>query len=71
VENQQAFEQAPTAVIVTVRKPRRRRPPARDARPREYLTEREVERLMKAAGDNSGYELNQRASECDKRHRRF
>ena len=40
VENQQAFEQAPTAVNVTVRAGR------------EYLTEREVERLIKAAGEN-------------------
>jgi type 1 fimbriae regulatory protein FimB/type 1 fimbriae regulatory protein FimE len=39
---QQAFEQPPTAVNVTVR----------SAAPREYLTEREVERLMKAAGEN-------------------
>jgi type 1 fimbriae regulatory protein FimB/type 1 fimbriae regulatory protein FimE len=40
MENQQAFEQAPTAVNVTVRAGR------------EYLTEREVERLIKAAGEN-------------------
>jgi hypothetical protein len=37
VENQQAFEQPPTAVNVTVR----------SSAPREYLTEREVERLIK------------------------
>ena len=42
VENLQAFEQPSTAVNVTVRK----------SAPREYLTEREVERLMKAAGSN-------------------
>ena len=42
VENQQAFEQAPAAVNVTVR----------SSAPREYLTEREVERLIKAASDN-------------------
>ena len=42
VENQCAFEQAPTAVNVTVR----------SSAPREYLTEREVERLMKAASGN-------------------
>src|SRR6516164_8596956 len=42
MENQQAFEQARTAVNVTVR----------SSAPREYLTEREVERLMKAAGEN-------------------
>ena len=42
VENQQAFEQPLTAVNITVR----------SSAPREYLTEREVERLMKAAADN-------------------
>jgi type 1 fimbriae regulatory protein FimB/type 1 fimbriae regulatory protein FimE len=42
VENQQAFEQPSTAVNVTVR----------SSAPREYLTEREFERLMKAASDN-------------------
>jgi integrase len=42
VENQQAFEQPSTAVNVTVR----------SSAPREYLTEREVERLIKAAGEN-------------------
>jgi hypothetical protein len=42
MENQQAFEQAPTAVSVTV-------PGRRQSAPREYLTEREVERLIKAA----------------------
>ena len=42
MENQQAFEQPSTAVNVTVRQ----------SAPRDYLTEREVERLMKAAGDN-------------------
>ena len=42
MENLQAFEQPSTAVNVTVRK----------SAPREYLTEREVERLMKAAGSN-------------------
>jgi hypothetical protein len=47
VENQQAFEQPPTAVNVTVPRPRQ-------SAPREYLTEREVERLMKAAADNAG-----------------
>jgi type 1 fimbriae regulatory protein FimB/type 1 fimbriae regulatory protein FimE len=44
MENQQAFEQPSTAVNVTVRKS--------DRSPREYLTEREVERLIKAASDN-------------------
>ena len=42
MENLQPFEQPSTAVNVTVAK----------RRPREYLTEREIERLMKAAGDN-------------------
>jgi site-specific recombinase XerC len=41
MENLQRFEQPPTAVNVTVAK----------RRPREYLTEREIERLMKAAED--------------------
>jgi type 1 fimbriae regulatory protein FimB/type 1 fimbriae regulatory protein FimE len=44
MENQQAFEQPSTAVNVTVRKS--------DRSPREYLTEKEVERLIKAASDN-------------------
>jgi type 1 fimbriae regulatory protein FimB/type 1 fimbriae regulatory protein FimE len=42
MENQQAFEQPPTAVSVTVR----------PSAPREYLTEREVERLIRAASEN-------------------
>ena len=42
MENQQAFEQPPAAVNVTVR----------SSAPREYLTEREVERLIKAASEN-------------------
>jgi site-specific recombinase XerD len=42
MENQQAFEEPSTAVNVTVRSPA----------PREYLTEREVERLIKAASEN-------------------
>ena len=42
MENLQAERRASTAANVTVRADR----------PREYLTEREVERLMKAAGDN-------------------
>ena len=44
MENQQAFEQPSPAVNVTVRKS--------DRSPREYLTEKEVERLMKAASEN-------------------
>jgi len=42
MENQQQLEQPLTAVNVTVA----------NRRPREYLTEREIERLMTAAGDN-------------------
>jgi hypothetical protein len=42
MKNQQAFEQPSTAVNVTVRQ----------RRPREYLTEREIERLIQAADDN-------------------
>jgi integrase len=42
MENLQAFEQPSTVVNVTV--PKRR--------PREYLTEWEIERLMRAAGEN-------------------
>jgi hypothetical protein len=42
MKNLETLERASTAVNVTVRK----------ARPREYLTEREIERLMKAAGEN-------------------
>jgi integrase len=42
MENLETLERASTAVNVTVRK----------ARPREYLTEREIERLIKAAGEN-------------------
>ena len=42
MENQQAFEQPPTSVNVTVR----------SSAPREYLTEREVERLIRAASEN-------------------
>jgi integrase len=45
VQYQQPIEEPSTAVNVTVAK-------RRQQAPREYLTEREVERLMKAAGDN-------------------
>ena len=44
MEIAQSFEQAPTAVNVTV--------PRRQRRPREYLTEREIEKLMDAARQN-------------------
>jgi integrase len=43
VENLASFEEASTAVNVTVRK---------KSRPREYLTEREIEKLMDAARGN-------------------
>ena len=43
MENAAAILCAPTSVSVTVRRP---------SRPREYLTEREIEKLIKAAGDN-------------------
>ena len=42
MENAHPLERPSTAVNVTVR----------TTRPREYLTEREIERLMKAAGEN-------------------
>jgi integrase len=42
---------APTPVNGTVARPPRRRPNA-ELRPREYLTSAEVDRLIKAAGDN-------------------
>jgi integrase len=42
MENPDTFEQPPTAVSVTVL----------GRAPRDYLTEREIERLMKAAGEN-------------------
>jgi len=43
MENVAAILCAPTSVSVTVRRP---------TRPREYLTEREIEKLIKAAGEN-------------------
>jgi integrase len=43
MENVAAILCAPTSVSVTVKRP---------ARPREYLTEREIEKLIKAAGEN-------------------
>ena len=43
MENAAAILCASTSVSVTVRRP---------SRPREYLTEREIEKLIKAAGDN-------------------
>src|SRR5262247_4666832 len=43
MENAAAILCAPRSVSVTVRRP---------PRPREYLTEREIEKLIKAAGEN-------------------
>jgi integrase len=48
MDNLNQFEQPSTAANVTVR----RHGPVKGHRPREYLTEWEIERLMKAAGDN-------------------
>jgi type 1 fimbriae regulatory protein FimB/type 1 fimbriae regulatory protein FimE len=48
MENLEQFEQPSTAANVTVR----RHGPVKGYRPREYLTEREIEGLMKAASDN-------------------
>jgi integrase len=48
MENLEQFEQASIAANVTVR----RHGPVKGYRPREYLTEREIEQLMKAASDN-------------------
>ena len=45
MENTAPGMHAPRSVNVTVRRP---------ARPREYLTEREIEKLIKAAGENAG-----------------
>ena len=50
MKNQQQLEQPLAAVNVTVAA--RARGPVKGYRPREYLTEREIERLMKAAGKN-------------------
>src|SRR5215472_3835235 len=49
--NLQAALDAPTAVNVTVQAARRRKV-RRSSRPREYLTEREIEKLMDAASGN-------------------
>ena len=43
MENATVLECAPRSVSVTVKRP---------ARPREYLTEREIEKLIDAASDN-------------------
>jgi type 1 fimbriae regulatory protein FimB/type 1 fimbriae regulatory protein FimE len=48
MENLYQLGQPSTAANVTVR----RHGPVKGYRPREYLTEREIERLMKAAGGN-------------------
>ena len=47
----QAALDAPTALNVTVQAARRREV-RRSSRPREYLTEREIEKLMDAASGN-------------------
>ena len=51
MDNLQAAPDAPTAVNVTVQATRRREV-HRSSRPREYLTEREIEKLMDAASGN-------------------
>src|SRR3954454_11948880 len=51
VDNPQAALDAPTALNVTVQATQRREV-RRSSRPREYLTEREIEKLMDAASGN-------------------
>jgi integrase len=51
MHNLHAALDAPTALNVTVAATRKRQV-RRSARPREYLNEREIEKLMDAAGDN-------------------
>ena len=51
MDNVQAALDAPTALNVTVQATRRREV-RRSSRPREYLTEREIEKLMDAANGN-------------------
>ena len=51
MDNLHPDQHAPTALNVTVAATRRRQV-RRHARPREYLTEREIEKLMDAAGGN-------------------
>jgi hypothetical protein len=51
MDNLHAARGAPTALNVTVQA-RRRREVRRSGRPREYLTEREIEKLMVAASGN-------------------
>jgi type 1 fimbriae regulatory protein FimB/type 1 fimbriae regulatory protein FimE len=50
MDNLHPEQHAPTALNVTVAATRKRQ--ARHARPREYLTEREIEKLMDAASGN-------------------
>jgi integrase len=50
MDNLRPEQPAPTAINVTVAATRKRQ--VRHARPREYLTEREIEKLMDAAGGN-------------------
>ena len=51
MDNLHSAPHAPTALNVTVAATRKRQV-RRSARPREYLTEREIEKLMDAAGGN-------------------
>ena len=51
MDNLQAAQDAPTALNVSVQATRRREV-RRSSRPREYLTEREIEKLMHAASGN-------------------
>src|SRR6187397_2692540 len=51
LDNLHAALDAPTALNVTVQA-NRRREVRRSSRPREYLTEREIEKLMDAASGN-------------------
>src|SRR5262245_37053354 len=51
MDNLRAALDAPTALNVTVAMTRRRKV-RRSSRPREYLTEREIEKLMDAASGN-------------------
>src|SRR5262245_20753328 len=51
MDNLQAALDAPTAVNVTVQAARRREV-RRSSRPREYLTERQIDKLMDAASGN-------------------
>jgi integrase len=64
MENMHSFAQPSTAATVTVKA----RTPVKGYRPREYLTEREIERLMKAAGENRYGHRNATATLIAYRH---